>query len=82
MRSTRNGAWQSYSCVPNCVPRPSLTRMNVLSVTLPVGLCLTGIFVMPLLSEHLRRRETGPEHDSLLPPRRRGHEAPSRTNQP
>ena len=41
--------------------------MNVLSVTLLVSLCLTGIFVAAFLSEHLRRRETGPEHDSLLP---------------
>lgn len=41
--------------------------MNVLSVTLLVSLCLTGIFVAAFLFEHLRRRETGPEHDSLLP---------------
>ena len=41
--------------------------MNVLSVTLLVSLCLTGIFVAAFLAEHLRRRETGPEHDSLLP---------------
>lgn len=41
--------------------------MNVLGVTLLVSLCLTGIFVAAFLAEHLRRRETGPEHDSLLP---------------
>jgi hypothetical protein len=41
--------------------------MNVLSVTLLVSLCLTGIFVAAFLSEHLRRRQTGAEHDSLLP---------------
>lgn len=41
--------------------------MNVLSVTLLVSLCLTGIFVAAFLSEHLRRRRTGPEHESLLP---------------
>lgn len=41
--------------------------MNVLSVTLLVSLCLTGIFVAAFLFEHLRRRETGPEQDSLLP---------------
>lgn len=41
--------------------------MNVLSVTLLVSLCLTGIFVAAFLYEHLRRRDTGTEHDSLLP---------------
>lgn len=41
--------------------------MNVLSVTLLVSLCLTCIFVAAFLSEHLRRRDSGPEHDSLLP---------------
>ena len=41
--------------------------MNVLSVTLLVSLCLTCIFVAAFLSEHLRRRESGPDHDSLLP---------------
>lgn len=41
--------------------------MNVLSVTLLVSLCLTGIFVSAFLVEHLRRRDAGPEHDSLLP---------------
>lgn len=41
--------------------------MNVLSVTLLVSLCLTGIFVTAFLFEHLRRRETGPEQESLLP---------------
>ena len=41
--------------------------MNVLSVTLLVSLCLTGIFVAAFLSEHLRRRHSSPEHDSLLP---------------
>ena len=41
--------------------------MNVLSVTLLVSLCLTGIFVTAFLFEHLRRRDSGPEHDSLLP---------------
>lgn len=46
---------------------PAPTRMNVLSVTLLVSLCLTGIFVTAFLFEHLRRRESGPEHDSLLP---------------
>lgn len=46
---------------------PPVSLMNVLSVTLLVSLCLTGIFVAAFLFEHLRRRETGPEHDSLLP---------------
>lgn len=41
--------------------------MNVLSVTLLVSLCLTCVFVLAFLAEHLRRRDTGPEHDSLLP---------------
>lgn len=42
-------------------------QMNVLSVTLLVSLCLTCLFVAAYCYEHLRRRETGPEHDSLLP---------------
>ena len=46
---------------------PAPSRMNVLSVTLLVSLCLTGIFVTAFLFEHLHRRESGPEHDSLLP---------------
>ena len=57
--------------------------MNVLSVTLLVSLCLTCIFVAAFLSEHLRRRGSGPEHDSLLPlddadTTRRPAEAPPR----
>jgi hypothetical protein len=41
--------------------------MNVLSVTLIVSLCLTAIFVAAFLFSHLRRRDSGPEHESLLP---------------
>lgn len=41
--------------------------MNVLSVTLIVSLCLTGIFVAAFLFSHLRRRDSGPERESLLP---------------
>jgi len=41
--------------------------VNVLSVTLLVSLCLTGIFVAAFLFSHLRRRDSGPEHESLLP---------------
>lgn len=41
--------------------------MNVLPVTLLVSLCLTGIFVAAFLFTHLRRRDSGPEHESLLP---------------
>ena len=41
--------------------------MSVLSVTLLVSLCLSGVFVLAFLGEHLRRRDAGPEHDSLLP---------------
>ena len=41
--------------------------MNVLSVTLVVSLLLSGIFVLAFLSEHVRRRDAGTEHDSLLP---------------
>jgi hypothetical protein len=41
--------------------------VNALLVTLLVSLCLSGVFVLCFLCEHLRRRESGPEHDSLLP---------------
>jgi hypothetical protein len=41
--------------------------VNVLSVTLIVSLCLTGIFVLAFLCSHLRRRDSGPERESLLP---------------
>jgi hypothetical protein len=41
--------------------------MNVLSVTLIVSLCLTGIFVAAFLFSHLRRRDSGPERESLMP---------------
>ena len=41
--------------------------MNVLSVTLIVSLCLTAIFVAAFLYSHLRRRDSGPERESLLP---------------
>jgi hypothetical protein len=41
--------------------------VNALLVTLLVSLCLSAVFVIAFLGEHLRRRETGPEHDSLLP---------------
>lgn len=41
--------------------------MNVLSVTLIVSLCLTAIFVAAFLYSHLRRKDSGPEHDALLP---------------
>jgi len=41
--------------------------MNVLSVTLIVSLCLTGIFVAAFLFTHLRRKDSGPERESLLP---------------
>ena len=41
--------------------------MNALLVTLLVSLCLSAVFVIAFLGEHLRRRDTGPEHDSLLP---------------
>lgn len=41
--------------------------MNVLAVTLTVSLCLTAIFVAAFLRSHLRHRDAGPEHDSLLP---------------
>lgn len=41
--------------------------MNVLLVTLTVSLCLSAIFVCAFLGSHLRGRDTGPEHDSLLP---------------
>jgi hypothetical protein len=41
--------------------------MNVLTVTLLVSLCLTAIFVAAFLFSHLRRRDSGPEHESLLP---------------
>ena len=41
--------------------------MNVLSVTLVVSLCLTAMFVAAFLYSHLRRRDSGPEHESLLP---------------
>ena len=41
--------------------------MNVLSVTLIVSLCLTCIFVAAFLYSHLRRRDSGPERESLLP---------------
>lgn len=37
------------------------------SAALLVSLSLTGIFVVAFLSEHLRRKATGPEHDSRLP---------------
>lgn len=52
---------------PAALPRPDPSAMNVLSVTLLVSLCLTGIFVAAFLAAHLQQRETGPEHDSLLP---------------
>jgi hypothetical protein len=41
--------------------------VNALLVTLLVSLCLSAVFVIAFLGEHLRRRDTGPEHDSLLP---------------
>jgi hypothetical protein len=41
--------------------------VNALLVTLLVSLCLSAVFVIAFLGEHLRRRESGPEHDSLLP---------------
>jgi hypothetical protein len=41
--------------------------VNVLSVTLIVSLCLTGIFVAAFLFSHLRRKDSGPERESLLP---------------
>ncbi len=41
--------------------------MNVLLVTLLVSLCLTAIFVAAFLFTHLKRRDSGPERESLLP---------------
>lgn len=41
--------------------------MNVLAVTLIVSLCLTGIFVAAFLFSHLRRRDSSPERESLMP---------------
>jgi hypothetical protein len=45
----------------------SPAAVNVLLITLIVSLCLTGLFVAAFLSDHLRRRDSGPERDSLLP---------------
>jgi hypothetical protein len=41
--------------------------VNVLLVTLLVSLCLTAIFVAAFLFTHLKRRDSGPERESLLP---------------
>jgi hypothetical protein len=41
--------------------------VNVLLVTLTVSVCLTAIFVLAFMFSHLRRRDAGPEHESLLP---------------